>query len=73
MEGRGFEAHRRDHGYDYRTLDQLPYDGRAGGSGALAQLVERLVCNQEVVGSIPTRSMAPEGDTGPAAGWGFRA
>ena len=27
------------------------------GIGALAQLGERLVCNQEVIGSIPIRSM----------------
>ena len=27
------------------------------GRGALAQLGERLVCNQEVTGSIPVRSM----------------
>jgi hypothetical protein len=28
--------------------------------GALAQLGERLVCNQEVAGSIPVRSITPD-------------
>ncbi len=34
-----------------------PFSRRAAPRGAVAQLGERLVCNQEVVGSIPIRSI----------------
>jgi hypothetical protein len=34
---------------------------RVGSVGALAQLGERLVCNQEVIGSIPIRSIVRRG------------
>ena len=33
-----------------------------GKCGALAQLGERLVCNQEVIGSIPIRSIEVQND-----------
>ena len=34
-----------------------------GKCGALAQLGERLVCNQEVTGSIPVRSIKQDNDS----------
>ena len=39
-----------------RGLDRFE-SRRCGKPGALAQLGERLVCNQEVIGSIPIRSI----------------
>ena len=38
-------------GYDYVALVRLPKD-----KGAIAQLVEHLLCKQRVVGSIPSGS-----------------
>ena len=37
-----------------RTLDELPKDGFCMGNAGIAQLVEQLICNQQVVGSNPT-------------------
>ena len=41
------------------------------GRGALAQLGERLVCNQEVAGSIPVRSIQYWKTRGQSAGFSF--
>ena len=40
---------------------------RASRPGAIAQLGERLLCKQEVVGSIPTGSTTHQSDDAPAS------
>jgi hypothetical protein len=37
-----------------QTLDELAKNGFHMGSAGIAQLVEQLICNQQVVGSNPT-------------------
>jgi hypothetical protein len=37
-----------------RTLDQLAENSFRMGNAGIAQLVEQLICNQQVVGSNPT-------------------
>ena len=43
-------------GLDYNFPQVPPGEARCEGNGAVAQLGERLICIQEVAGSIPTSS-----------------
>ena len=46
-------------GNDLLAAGDLMADGSIVGFGAIAQLGERLICIQEVVGSIPSGSTNP--------------
>ena len=59
------------------SQEGMPSEARKGEGGAIAQLVERVLCKHQVVGSIPSGSttlLRPKGYAGcPAKPWRSRA